>query len=161
LKNKHLIFFLLPMLVMLFSCNDDRFYEQNISIKDGQWHADDIKTFEVEINDTSALYDFFINVRNTGAYPDANLFLFINTHFPDQRMARDTVELFLADPKGKWLGEGSGDIYFSQILFRRGVQLPVSGVYRFEFEQAMRTKVLKEIIDIGLRIEKREIIVNE
>jgi gliding motility-associated lipoprotein GldH len=86
--------------------------------------------------------------------------LFINTHFPDQRMARDTVELFLADPKGKWLGEGSGDIYFSQILFRRGVQLPVPGIYRFEFEQAMRTKVLKEIIDIGLRIEKREIGVN-
>ncbi|MBA3900968.1 MAG: gliding motility lipoprotein GldH, partial [Bacteroidetes bacterium] len=55
--NKYPIYLMLPLAMMLFSCNDERFYEENASIPDAKWHADDIKTFEVEINDTAALYD--------------------------------------------------------------------------------------------------------
>jgi gliding motility-associated lipoprotein GldH len=156
LRNKLNIFILLLPLTLLFSCVDERFYEQNKAIPNGTWHKDEPKEFEVDIQDTSALYDFYINVRNSGAYQFANLFLFINTHFPDGGMARDTVELFLADPSGRWLGDGSGDIYDSRFLFRQGVDFPQQGLYRFEFIQAMRKEELEEIMDIGLRIEKRQ-----
>jgi gliding motility-associated lipoprotein GldH len=154
--NKYFIPVLFAALCTIVACGDDRFYEKNIGVSNARWHKDDIKTFEVEIEDTTSQYDFFINIRNTGAYDYANLFVFINTHFPDGRLSRDTVELFLADPAGKWLGEGSGDVYDNRFLFKRAVMFPLAGIYKFEFEQAMRKEVLPEILDVGLRIEKRE-----
>jgi gliding motility-associated lipoprotein GldH len=158
LKNPLNIKKLLPAVfsILLFSCTDDRFYEVNLPVANSEWYADDVKKFEVEITDTLAKYDFFINVRNTGAYQYANLFLFINTTFPDEKVSRDTVEIILAEPSGRWLGKGSGSVYDNRVLFKRNVIFPASGVYTFELEQAMRTRVLPEIMDVGLRIEKKE-----
>lgn len=141
-------------LIFLSSCNDDRFYERNIGISNGEWNVNDKKIFEVVIQDTLAQYDFYINVRNSGGYPYANLFLFLNTVFPNGEVARDTLELLLAEPSGKWLGKGSGDIYDNRIMFKKGAVFPMAGSYRFEFEHGMRTETLPHIMDIGLRIEK-------
>lgn len=141
-------------LIIFSSCNDERFYEKNLPIHNESWDKKDAKAFEVEVRDTLSQYDFYINVRNSGAYPYANLFLFLNTTFPGGQIAKDTIELFLADPAGKWLGNGSGDIYDNRIMFKKGASFPVSGSYKFEFEHAMRQEVLPNIIDVGIRIEK-------
>ena len=68
--------------------------------------------------------------------------------------ARDTIECILADNSGKWLGEGSGDIWDNQILFKKGVRFRKTGTYRFTLEQAMRVENLPLIMDVGMRIEK-------
>jgi gliding motility-associated lipoprotein GldH len=149
---KALILLIFPLIQ---SCEDQRFFEEYISIPDSKWEASKHANFEVSIEDTAANYDFFINIRNTASFPYSNLFLFINTYFPDGRASRDTVELFLADNEGKWLGQGSGRIYDNRVLFKRNVIFPLKGTYVFEVEQAMRQEVLPEIMDVGLRIEKK------
>jgi gliding motility-associated lipoprotein GldH len=75
--------------------------------------------------------------------------------FPDGRASRDTVEIFLADKEGKWLGEGSGNIYDNRVLFKRNVIFPLSGTYRFEVEQAMRQESLPEIMDVGFTYREK------
>jgi gliding motility-associated lipoprotein GldH len=147
---------ILTAAITLLSCGDQRFFEEYVSIPGAEWKASERARFEVAIEDTAAHYDFFINIRNTGAYPYSNLFMFINTYFPDGRASRDTVEIFLADAEGRWLGQGSGGIWDNRVLFRRNVLFPMSGTYRFEIEQAMRLETLPEIMDVGLRIEKKE-----
>jgi gliding motility-associated lipoprotein GldH len=150
---KILIILIFPLIQ---SCEDNRFFEEYVSIPNSTWNASEQAQFEVNILDTTAQYDFYINIRNTASYPYSNLFLFINTFFPDGRASRDTVEIFLADKEGKWLGEGSGNIYDNRVLFKRNVIFPLSGTYRFEVEQAMRQESLPEIMDVGLRIEKKQ-----
>jgi gliding motility-associated lipoprotein GldH len=49
-----------------------------------------------------------------------------------------------------------GDIWDNQILWKPNVKFPVAGKYIFEFEQAMREEQVQFIMDMGLRIEKRE-----
>lgn len=147
------------LLILVFSfaitaCDNNRIYEKNIAITEGIWETDEIPEFEISIEDTVSLHNFYINLRNTGAYANSNIFIFIETEFPDKKMAKDTVECFLADARGKWLGKGSGGIWDNQILFKKGVVFPKPGIYKFNFQQGMRTPGLKEIIDIGLRIEK-------
>jgi gliding motility-associated lipoprotein GldH len=98
----------------------------------------------------------YVNVRNSAGYNYSNLFLFIKTIFPKGEQTIDTLECTLADPSGKWLGEGLGDIWDNQILFKKNIRFPQSGQYKFEVEQAMRIDPLTSIMDIGLRIEKAE-----
>ena len=143
----------------LAGCDMNRIYEENSRIQDGIWNVNNLVEFEVEIQDTASSANMYINVRNSGAYPYSNLFLFVTTMFPNGKKRKDTVECILANNNG-WLGSGLGDIWDHQILFRKGVRFPLPGKYTFTFEQAQRfgndayIENLPFILDAGLRIEK-------
>jgi gliding motility-associated lipoprotein GldH len=136
------------------SCDSKRFYEENKVLEKSTWSSSDKAIFDVDITDNKAAYNYYINVRNTGDYQFSNLYLFLQTTFPDGRVARDTIECRLADYNGKWLGSGITSIKFNRLLFQKGVKFPQKGKYIFELEQAMRIKDLKGISDIGIRLEK-------
>ncbi len=146
--------FLITLAVAFFSCNRNRVYEKNTEIADGIWNVKDKVSFDVPITDTLSVNNIYINIRHTSLYLYRNLFLFIKTTAPSGASIRDTFEITLADEKGKWLGSGLGDIWDNQILYKRHVQFPYSGIYNFEIEQAMRRENLPFVMDIGLRIEK-------
>lgn len=118
------------------------------------WKEGEMIRFEVPVTDTNYLYRFFLSVRHSTDYRYANVFFFINTTFPDGKVARDTVECILADKEGKWLGQGITNIRDEQVMLRRGLRFPQVGTYTFDFEQAMREPELHGIKDIGLRIIK-------
>jgi gliding motility-associated lipoprotein GldH len=128
-------------------------YEKNKKINKGVWNQKDIVKFNVEISDTISLHNFYINIRNSGNYTYSNIFLFINTIFPDGKKVRDTVECMLANPDGQWLGKGLSDIKYNRILLKKGIKFLQKGNYSFEFEQGMRKENLLGIVDIGIRIE--------
>jgi gliding motility-associated lipoprotein GldH len=142
------------ILLILAGCSTPAIYDNTKSLPDNVWKSDKIIRFDVKLRDTVSICKFYLNLRHTTSYKYANLFLFINTTFPDGKEARDTVECILADPTGKWLGKGISDIRDNQILLRRGIRFPEAGSYIFEFEQAMREPELEGIMDVGLRIVK-------
>lgn len=141
-------------LICMTSCDPKRLYEKNEKIVNNNWDQNVPLVFLVNITDTAQPDNVYINVRNAGFYEFSNLFLFINTRFPQGQMERDTVECVLASPDGKWLGEGLGDIFDNRILFKKDVRFPQAGEYRFELIQAMRINPLPGIMDAGIRIEK-------
>jgi gliding motility-associated lipoprotein GldH len=140
--------------LLLFSCKSGTLYDDNKSLPGNVWNAEKILRFEVGLQDTTSICKFYLNVRHTTNYRYSNLFLFINTTFPDGKEARDTVECILADPSGKWLGKGISNVRDNQILLRRGIRFPMQGTYIFELEQSMRESELQGIMDVGLRIAK-------
>ncbi len=147
-----MISFMPVLLLLAVSCGPKAFFDDNKSFEENVWDAGEIVRFDVKLEDTLSLCKFYLNVRHSTDYRYANLFLFINTTFPDGREARDTVECILADPSGKWLGKGISNIRDNQVLLRRGIRFPQQGTYIFELEQAMREPELEGIMDIGLRI---------
>lgn len=155
LKPIILLFPTLIFLISLYSCDPKRVYEKNVKISDAIWNKDEKPEFEINIGDTVFPHNFYVNIRNAEGYPYSNIYIFITTIFPNQKFSRDTLECILADERGAWLGNGLGDIYDNQILFKRGVRFPASGKYKFTMEQAMRTDALPMIMDVGLRIEKQ------
>ncbi len=155
MNSAFLKFFCFVFALFVFcSCDQKRVFEKNSAITDGIWDINEKPSFEVDVKDTISSQSFYINLRNSGAYPYSNIFIFVETLFPDSTKARDTVECFLTDTHGKWLGKGSGDIWDNQILFKKGVVFPKSGKYTFTLQHGMRVDELKEIMDVGLRIEK-------
>ena len=155
MKSKYLFGKILLTFVVLItvSCDRNRYFEHNIQIQDNKWVYNEAKVFSFELTDTNSLFNFYINTRNTNDYPFANLYVFVNTKFPNQQMARDTIELQLAYLNGEWLGSGKGEYKYNQFVLRNAMRFVQQGVYSFSLEQGMRMDTLVGISDIGIRLE--------
>ncbi len=145
------------LLLFLFACNSRGYYDETIHIPEQGWFKDDAAVFAVDIQDSLASYDLYLNVRNTNDYKWMQIYFFIQTQFPDHHYSRDTIEVALADHRGKWLGNGIGNIKDNNVLLRKQMRFPQKGSYRFEVFHGMRTDTLKGIHDIGIRIEESEL----
>jgi len=145
---------ILLVLAGISGCRSRALFDDNKSFPDHVWKSGQIVRFDVPLNDIHSSCKFYLNIRHSTSYRYSNLFLFINTTFPDGNEARDTVECILAEPSGKWVGKGISDIRDNQVLLRRGIRFQQQGTYIFEIEQAMRDPELEGIMDVGLRIEK-------
>jgi len=139
---------------IIFSCDSSRMYDQYEQVEGSQWHKDSLVIFEVPVEDTVINYNMFLNIRNEVNYQYSNLWLFIEIFQPDGSAVKDTFEIILADPSGKWLGKGLSGIRSSRTVYRRNVYFPSSGIYIIKIGHGMRPEVLKGIHDVGVRIEK-------
>ncbi|MFM9008571.1 MAG: gliding motility lipoprotein GldH [Bacteroidota bacterium] len=145
--------FALLSLTAFVACDRSALFDEYQEIPGNAWQADKPLVFTVQIPDTTTGHNVYINLRNASHYPFSNIFLFLNTRFPDGQIDRDTLEIMLASPEGQWLGDGLGDIWDNRVLFKRNVSFPQTGEYRFEISQGMRLDPLPGIMDAGIRIE--------
>jgi len=145
---------LLLVIALLNSCNSNKLFEKNTNIYNAAWSKLKIISFDVNVVDTVSKYDFYINVRNNTDYSFSNLYLFMNTILPDKQMSKDTIECLLADKNGKWFGKGWGKYRFLSLQLGKKMHFPQKGLYTFEIQHAMRKDTLKNITDIGIKIEK-------
>ena len=142
------------MIFLLSSCNSNVVYSKYQSFTDNEWYAKDKAVFDIDITDTVTLNNISLMVRHADAYPYSNLFVFVTTKYPDGKTLTDTMEVVLADGKGKWQGSGAGDIFDFKIPIKKNVRFPLKGKYQFSFEQGMRVDPLPLIMDFGFEIEK-------
>lgn len=143
--------------LLLTACSDNAIFDNNTNLPTKEWDRKNIVTFKVPVTDTIHPYKIFINIRNNGNYSRSNLYLFISVISPKGDEIKDTVNCILADEKGKWYGKSNlGDLYFNKFLYKPNVRFPHAGIYTFKLEQAMRTEIMKNIEDVGLRIEPVE-----
>lgn len=140
------------------ACDNNRVYEENYNFADKIWLIDSVPTFRFEITEPDDSYNIYWNVRNTISYPFRNLYL---TYYLEDTLGRtistDLHNMLLFDPKtGKPYGSGSGDIFSHQIMALPEFEFDSAGVYQIRLEQYMRTDTLKDLLSVGVRIEKAE-----
>ncbi len=144
------------VMVLFWACGNSPVFESYKTIPDAQWNKDSVANFSLEVTDTSTFHDFFLHLRNNNEYPFSNFYAFLTITFPNKKTAKDTLNLPLADLKGKWLGTGIGEIKSTRFLFREKLRFPIPGKYTFSIRQGMRKDDLKGITDIGLEIVKTQ-----
>lgn len=149
-------YYLVIIFFLFISCDRNVVFEENVKLPDNRWEQKNIIILKTEIVDTISLHNIYINVRNAGGYQFSNLHIFLTTQTPSGKTERDTVELTLADPSGKWLGDGLGDIWDNRIPFKHNFLFPEKGTYTFTLEQAMRIDPLPQLMDIGIRIARNQ-----
>jgi len=130
--------------------------DQNISIYDLNWSYVNKIRVNFKIEDASAAYNLFLNLRVTSNYRYSNIFILIHQTGPDKKTKTARFEFKLANPDGEWLGQGTGNLYNYQVPFEAGYKFPVKGTYQIELEQNMRDNPLHEVSDVGLRVEKAQ-----
>jgi gliding motility-associated lipoprotein GldH len=150
--------FVISIAVLLFvfaSCMPKKEFEAYKTLDTDGWDKDSLVVFPVELNDTTGSHNLYLNVRNSSNYGFSNLWLFISIKAPDGRVVTDTLQFWLADTSGKWLGSGIGDLFDNQFLYKENIFFPIPGTYEFSVQQGMRANKLKGIRDIGISIKKR------
>jgi len=138
---------------LLISCGPPAMVNQITEIPDGEWRFSDAKRFTAEINDTLTPCNYYALIRHGGNYAYQNLILYFKTYYPDNTYIVDTIDCPMADPSGRWLGKGLGDLLDNRVLFKRNVRFKMTGTYNFEIQHAMRSDTVHEIYDIGILIE--------
>ncbi len=141
-------------LCWLAACQPKIIYETYKEIDQRSWNKDSLAVFEIPVTDTIHNFDLYINVRNDVNYNYSNLWLFVTIEEPDGKTVEDKFEITLAEPSGKWMGEGVGGLKTREVLYRRNIFFPSSGDYTITLQQGMRENVLKGISDVGVRIER-------
>ena len=150
------LLFVVAALLMLSSCGQRSIYDKQFTVENGKWFKNNAVHFEVNVEDTTKFYDYYLILRHKTDYRFSNLYLFLSTQFPNNNVTRDTIECILADETGKWLGKGWGGIKEDNILLRKNLKFPLKGKYDFYFQQAMRRDTLKGIVNIGIRISEAQ-----
>lgn len=147
--------FLFSILAIIFvGCQSDVLYEQNIPVNAFDWEVTDTLNYEISIDDTAEKYDLSVNIRHRDIYDYTNIYLKIQTIHPTGVVTSQVISLPLSDDAGKWLGKCSGDICFNRVYLMKKIMFQHKGKYKFLINQEMRQDHLKNILDIGLKIEK-------
>lgn len=147
-------FAIVILALIIGSCSDDALLNQTEEIKNGAWAFDEPLKLGLEVGDTLNNYAYFIQLRHGGDYKYSNLIVYFKTFYPNNTYMVDTIDCPLAEPNGRWLGSGLGDILDNQILFKINQTFPKGGLYNFEIQHAMRTDTIHEIYDMGLLIKR-------
>lgn len=153
---RKLHYFLLMLVVLTAACSQNKIFDEVITIPNEQWNVSNSMKFTWPVNDTAGAYNIMVHIRNSYDYEYSNLWMFIKTEAPNGISMIDTVEFFLADPSGKWLGTGLGSVNSMLIPYKQNIRFPNRGIYNMELKHAMRREKLEGIMDIGLRIDKVE-----
>jgi len=152
MKNR---FFLAILISLTFlSCNSNDVFLSYKTIPLNGWGKDSLLTFDVAIKDTNAIYNLYVNVRNRGEYPYQNLWFFLSKKTPDNVLSKDSIECYLADKRGKWLGTGIGSVLEMPVLYQQKVKFNKAGIYQYKIAHGMRDSVLIGLNDIGFLVEK-------
>ena len=149
------IYFSIILAAILFTsaCDPNMVYDAYEKTENGIWHYQDIKRFETEITDSLQSYNLLVNIRHTTDYPSSNLFVFIATTGPAGISMKDTLEILIANERGKWLGYGFGKIKHISRMYKNNVRFSRPGEYVFTVQQAVREPEIP-VTDVGFRIEK-------
>ena len=91
-----------------------------------------------------------IYVRHTERYPYQNMWLFV-----DDNGYRDTIEFYLADDRGQWLGNKQNGFIEMPVLYEDTKQFADTGRYTLTIRHGMRDSLLRGITDIGMEIRKQ------
>lgn len=137
--------------MLLVACNRDIVYSEFHSVPLKEWGADSVLTYRFDITDTLATYQMLVCVRHTEQYPYQNMWLFVG-----DSLRQDTIEFYLANDRGEWLGNGRNGLIEMPVLYEETHCFPHSGEQVWHIQQGMREQSLRGISDVGLIIKKNE-----
>jgi len=147
---------LLSICLLLFACDEDRLFEQNITFENRYWRVDEPVVLDFTIEDPARAYSIYYNVRNSLEYPYARLFIqYTLSDSTGLQLDKKLNAQYLFDQKtGKPLGQsGIGDVFDHQFLLIEKQVFNYPGKYTLKIEQFNRQDTLRGILAVGARIE--------
>lgn len=147
-------------IVTILGCAKTDLYEKVRSIPGQQWDSKFKPQFKFTISDTTAPHQLYVILRHSEKYNYNNIWLNLFIKGPGDKVATKVpYELQLATNEKGWLAAGMDDIYEHRILLTPTTDrfyFKKAGEYTFTIEQIMRENPLQNVMDVGLRIERKQ-----
>jgi gliding motility-associated lipoprotein GldH len=154
MQSRYLIYMLL---LMLFSaCGAKVIFDEKVAFEPTGWDKDAPALFKVNQSDTSKVLDVGMTLLHSEDYAYSNIWLFIEVDGPEGLVQKDTLELFLANFEGEWLGKSKHDAIQVSAMYQYGVKLSRPGEYVFTITQGMRQNPLSGIKELSFWLQESE-----
>lgn len=157
---KQLFVCLFTFVLSLSSCTTIDLYEKTVPITGHAWKSSFKPSFTFTIQDTTVPYQVFLVLRHKDKYNYNNIYVLLTTRQPGQDSTQSgRYDLPLGTNEKGWLASGMDDIYEHRIPLTsptREFYFKQRGDYTFTIEQIMREDPLAHVLDVGLRIEKKQ-----
>lgn len=156
--NKKVLIIALVSLLFI-ACTPKTVFSEFQTLPVHGWHQDSVLTYSLVMEDTVNPYDVLICVRHTEVYPYQNMWLFCSFGSLVDSVpvwSNDTIEFYLADDRGRWLGNNSVSYMEMPVLFAQNHRFQRAGEYQFTIMQAMRETELRGVSDVGLMVRRSE-----
>lgn len=155
MTNNHTFYLVGIILFVLFtSCNQNEVYYKFEPIPQAKWSKGDEVCFDMDsvLVSLNQNYHVSIEIAHNLNYPYNNLWLSINYLQQDSVMWQDSLECFLSDDSGKWLGSGNGPTRQLSVLFKSNFVLDTTKHNRIFIRHAMQDIQLNGIEKIGVKV---------
>ncbi len=139
---------------LLTACSQGVLYSEFTEVSPLGWNKDSAVSFVYNIQDTISACDVLLHVRHHDNYPYQNMWLFLSSTNPKGQITKDTIEFFLADERGRWLGNGKNGLVTMPVLYEHNYHFTDTGTYILSIRQGMRTDLLRGVSQVGLEICK-------
>lgn len=159
LKSLKNYWFNFPVILLFFagfSCTTVDLYEKSVAMPQHEWQSSNKPEFIFQIRDTLAVYQLFLVFRHNEKYNYNNIWLNVYAQAPGDTVVRARIEKTLATNEKGWLASGMDDIYEHRLpLALPEFRVSKSGEYKFILEHLMREDPLKNVMNVGIRMEKK------
>lgn len=152
---------------LLSSCTTIDLYERVTPVPAHQWRSSFKPQFTFQVKDTTVPYNLFVLLRHNNKYKYNNIWVNLWAKAPGDTAQKLGLELPLANKEG-WLGTGMDDIFEHRVrvggeverfsfvrLSANEFHFTKPGTYTFTLEQIMRDDPLPEVMNVGIRLEKK------
>jgi gliding motility-associated lipoprotein GldH len=153
MDNFRLPIALLPFLLLLSACGPNYVYEQTYEMEQEAWHYKDTLDFQFAIEDTSTIYNLWLEVEHSTSFSNQNLYTQIHTRFPSGDRITEQLSLELANKAGQWLGDCGAEYCELRIPIQQGAYFDQAGEYRITVEQYMRRNPVRGVSALAFRLE--------
>ena len=149
MTNRAKTLVLLTSSLLLAACTRGVVYSEFKDVSPFGWEKDSAVTFTFRVTDTLQPYNVLLHLRHQDNYPYQNMWLFVNNG-----VQRDTIEFYLADDRGRWLGNGRNGHVSMPVLYEQNYHFADTGAYTLSVRHGMRKERLRGVCQVGMEIQE-------
>ena len=134
--------FTYSIIFLFFSCESENTHYH--SFTNSSWNSQDDVKFDITTEDSTQARISNVSIRHNTSYKYQNIIFFLHHSFKENLISTDTINFYLAEDDGKWIGVGKSNIkeFTTTILTPKTYQ---NGIQFFSLELAMRDNTSNEI----------------
>ena len=135
--------------MILSSCGPKPIHSEKLNV-DGLWDSGKKLNSTISVTDTTSKYDLALKMNHSSDFYFQNIYLNIETVFPDGKEISEAISLELATTKGNWIGKCRNEACEIVFSLQDNFKFKNLGDHQFTIEQYSRDKELKGINEIEL-----------
>lgn len=137
--------------MIILACNTSPIYELGFTFENQQWSNEDIKSFSFTAPDTVSQFDLILDLEHSVDYRYENLYVELETIFPDKEAVTDQISIPLINKDGEWVGRGN-TVKHLRVYLQQALRFKQAGDHTIHIRQYSREQSLTGLHTISLAI---------
>lgn len=140
------------MLFLCFlACGPTPIFDQSYTFVQNSWASEDQKSFTFNAPDTLNTYDLILDLEHAEDYAYENLYIQLETIFPDKEIVIDEISIPLISQTGDWVGKGN-EMKSVRVYLQQSLRFKQTGEHKIQVSQFSREEVLQGLQSVSLLI---------